>query len=197
MSVLEPTAFYMPADDGRFESTPATAGPWSADAQHGGPPSGLLARAFERLEPNQRLARLTVEILRPIPVRPITVTARVVRPGRRVTLVEGSLSIDGEDYVLARGRRIARPATTSPAGGARAGSPPLPEAAPPLVWAGAFMDGYLHAVEVRQTDGVFAGTGPGAAWMRSRVALVDGEAMTASWISALTVRLAGRRGQPA
>lgn len=170
-------AFYLPAGDGRFESTPATAGPWSAEAQHGGPPSALLARAFERLEPDpdQRLARLTVEILRPVPVRPVMVTARVVRPGRRVALLEGSLRIDGEDYLLARGWRIARPVTPTPAGGARAGSPPLPATETPPAWEGAFADGYMQAIEVRQTSGVFAGAGPGGAWTRSRVALVDGE----------------------
>jgi hypothetical protein len=174
---MEPRAFYLDLGDGRFESTRATAGPWSADAQHGGPPSALMARAFERLEPDpdQRLARLTVEILRPVPVRPVTVTTRVVRPGRRVTLLEGSLRVDGEDYLLARGWRIGRPATPTPVTGARVGSPPLPETETPPAWEGAFLDGYVRAMEVRQTSGVFAGAGPGAAWMRSRVALVDGE----------------------
>lgn len=174
---MEPTAFYLPIGDGRFESTPATAGPWSPDAQHGGPASALLVRAFERLEPdsNQRLARLTVEILRPLPVRPVSVTARIVRPGRRVTLLEGSLRVDGEDYLLARGWRIGRPVTPTPAGGARVGSPPLPETAPPPAWEGAFAAGYLRAIEVRQTSGVFAGAGPGAAWIRARIPLVEGE----------------------
>jgi hypothetical protein len=174
---MEPTAFYLPAGDGRFESTLATAGPWSADAQHGGPPSALLVRAFERLEPdpNQRLARLTVEILRPLPVRPVTVTARIVRPGRRVVLLEGSLRVNGEDYLLARGWRIGRPVTPTPVSGARTGSPPLPEAAPPPVWEGAFAGGYMRAIEVRQTSGVFASAGPGAAWIRARVPLVEGE----------------------
>src|SRR5437870_9897899 len=167
---MEPAAFYLPLGDGRFESTLATAGPWSADAQHGGPPSALLARAFERLEadPDQRLARLTVEILRPVPVRPVTVTARVVRPGRRVALLEGSLQVDGEEFLLARGWRIGRPVTPTPVNGARAGSPPLPKAAPPPAWEGAFADGYMRAIEVRQTSGTFAGPGPGAAWLRAR-----------------------------
>jgi hypothetical protein len=174
---MEPGAFYLPLGDGRFESTPATAGPWSADAQHGGPPSALLARAFERLDPDpdQRLARLTVEILRPVPVRPVTVTARVVRPGRRVTLLEGSLRVEGEDYLLARGWRIGRPATPTPVNGARAGSPPLPVAETPLAWEGAFTGGYIRAIEVRQTSGVFAAAGPGAAWFRPRVSLVEAE----------------------
>jgi hypothetical protein len=174
---MEPRAFYLPLGDDRFESTLATAGPWSADAQHGGPPSALLARAFERLEPqpDQRLARLTVEILRPLPVRPVTVTARVARPGRRVALLEGSLRVDGEDYVLARAWRIGRPVTPTPAGGARAGSPPLPDTAAPPVWPGVFADGYMRAIDARQTSGAFAGAGPGGAWMRARVPLVEGE----------------------
>lgn len=174
---MKPTAFYVPDRDGRFRSTRATAGPWSAEAQHGGPPSALLARAFERLEPDpdQRLARLTVEILRPVPIRPVTVATRVVRPGRRVTLLEGSLRVDGEDYLLARAWRIGRPETPTPAAGARAGSPPLPPNAPPPVWEGAYTGGYLAAVEIRQTSGQFAGAAPAGAWIRPRVALVEGE----------------------
>ena len=181
LKVMEPTAFYLLIGDGRFESTPATAGPWSADSQHGGPPSALLARAFERLEPdpNQRLARLTVEILRPVPVGLVTVTARIARPGRRVTLVEGSLRVDGVDYLLARGWRIARPVTPTPVSGARAGSPPLPGSTRSVAWEGAFADGYMRAIEVRQTSGVFAGAGPGSAWIRARIPLIEGEEPTA------------------
>jgi Thioesterase-like superfamily len=174
---MRPAAFYLPAGEGRFESTPATAGPWSAGSQHGGPPSALLVRAFERLapDPGQRLARLTVEILRPVPVRPVSVGARVVRPGRRVTLLEGRLRVDGEDYLLARGWRIARPAAPAPARGARAGSPPLPATAWQPEWEGAFLNGYLRAMEIRLTGGLFAGVEPGGAWFRARVPLVAGE----------------------
>jgi len=174
---MEPAAFYVPVGDGSFDSTPATAGPWSAGAQHGGPPSALLARAFERLQPDpgQRLARLTVEILRPIPVERVTVTARVVRAGRRITLLEGSLRAGGEDYLLARGWRIARPQVPTPAAGARAGSPPLPGPSPTPAWEGAYIDGYLRAIEVRMTSGMFAGAGPAAGWFRARIPLVEGE----------------------
>src|SRR5262245_301531 len=100
---MEPSAFYLLLGDGRFQSTPATAGPWSADSHHGGPPPALLARAFERLQPdpNQRLPRLTVRMPRPVPVGDVTVTARIARPGRRVTMLEGSLRVDGVEYLLA------------------------------------------------------------------------------------------------
>ena len=171
-------AFYLPVGPGRFDSTPATAGPWSADSQHGGPPSALLAREFERTAPDrgQRLARIAVEILRPVPVRPLTVRARIARPGRRVTLVEGAIEVDGQEFVLARGWRIARLATTVAATPAH---PPPPVPADPdrerPEWPGAHLGGYLSAIEVRTTAGRFGEAGPAAVWTRTNFALVEGE----------------------
>ena len=175
---MSTTAFYVPDGSGRFGSTPATAGPWSADAQHGGPPSALLAREFERTDPDpgQRLARIAVEILRPVPVRPVTVLARVVRPGRRVTLVEGAIEVDGQEFVLARGWRIARTPTAA-AATSGAAPPPVPAAPDPERpgWPGAYFDGYMSAIEIRTTAGRVGGAGPAAVWTRTRVALVEGE----------------------
>ena len=31
--------FYLPVGDNRYEAQPSTAGPWSPDSQHGGPPA--------------------------------------------------------------------------------------------------------------------------------------------------------------
>jgi hypothetical protein len=64
-------AFYEQLDEHLFRSTPATAGPWDPRAQHGGPPSALLAYAIEQGTPSRpelRLARLTVELMRSGPV---------------------------------------------------------------------------------------------------------------------------------
>ena len=54
------STFFEPAGTDSFVATPATAGPWSAHSQHGGPPSALAARALELHEPDegQRLARV-------------------------------------------------------------------------------------------------------------------------------------------
>ena len=61
-------------------------GPWTPEAQHGGPPAALLARAIERFEDGERMfvARMTVELLRPVPIAPLTVESRFARPGRKV-----------------------------------------------------------------------------------------------------------------
>jgi hypothetical protein len=42
-----PQALFV-VDGARFVPTVLCRGPWSADAQHGGPPAALLARAVER-----------------------------------------------------------------------------------------------------------------------------------------------------
>jgi hypothetical protein len=75
------SAFYEPAGTGAFAASPATVGAWSAQAQHGGPPSALAARAIQRHEPDegQRLARVAVDILRPVPVGKVTIRTRTVR----------------------------------------------------------------------------------------------------------------------
>ncbi len=113
---LVENAFYQPVGPDTYVATPATIGPWSADAQHGGPPSALAARAIELHEPDprQRLARVCVDILRPVPVGKISVRTRTVRPGRRVALIESVLESDGQEVLHARGWRIERPAGDVP-----------------------------------------------------------------------------------
>src|SRR5262245_16962146 len=100
-------AFYEPAGQDTYVATAATVGPWSPDAQHGGPPSALAARALERHEPDerQRLARVAIDILRPVPVGKLSVRTRMVRPGRRIALVEAVMEADGQEELHARGWR--------------------------------------------------------------------------------------------
>jgi hypothetical protein len=122
------SAFYEPAGQDTYVATAATAGPWSHDAQHGGPPSALAARALQRHQPDerQRLGRVAVDILRPIPVGKLSVRTRLVRPGRRITLAEAVMEADGQEVLHARGWRIEKPAGEIPeiVDGASAG--PLP-----------------------------------------------------------------------
>jgi len=174
------TAFFEPAGDGAFIATAATAGPWSADAQHGGPPSALAARALERHEPDdgQRLGRVTVDILRPVPVTKLGVRTRTVRPGRRVALLEAVVEADGQEVLHARGWRIAIPDGEIPVIPGAVAPPPMPEAAGPQIpprLPNSHTTGYLAAIEWRFIDGGFDQPAPGRAWARARVPLVAGE----------------------
>jgi hypothetical protein len=99
------------ADGDRFIATELARGPWDPDAQHGGAPAALLMRAFERVEgdPDLRLARVTYELLRPVPLGELTLTTQVARPGRRVQLLDASLfTPDGTEVVRARALKVRR-----------------------------------------------------------------------------------------
>jgi hypothetical protein len=81
------------ADGERFTPTEHARGPWDPRALHGGAPAALITAAFERMEPGSelRIARLGFEFLRPIPFAPLTLSTRIVRPGRRVQELAGEL----------------------------------------------------------------------------------------------------------
>lgn len=171
-------SFYEPLGHGRFASTPHTSGPWDPAFQHAGPPAALLGRALERCAPRDGfvLARLTFEILRPVPVAEVTVAARVVRPGRSVELLEGELSADGEPVMTVRAWRVLAAAapTVAPHD---APLPPRPdEATPPPAALDGF--GYGHAVELRFAAGGWNQAGPATVWTRLRVPLLPDEPPT-------------------
>ncbi|MGI5419567.1 thioesterase family protein [Actinomadura luteofluorescens] len=174
-------SFYEALGGGRFASTPATAGPWSPGLQHGGPFSALIGRAFERHDPvpGTRLARVTVEILSPVPVAELEVAVRVVRPGRRVAFLEGEIAHEGRPVARASAWRImAAPARLEPV--VHAAAPPDLTGTPESFgrWAGMHRDGYLSAMEWRLVRGAFGEPGPGTVWARPRIPLVAGEADT-------------------
>lgn len=173
-----PDAFYLPDGD-RFVSTEATQGPWSPGEQHGGPPSALLSRALERCEPRDgfRIARITIEIMRAVPLDTLTATAYVARPGRSVELLEGSLATDTHEVMRARAWRI-RTGESQPTDD-EAEPPPGPEMgeATEFFWAGEG-PGYGRSMDWLFVRGGLAIPGPSSAWMRMRVPLVAGEEPT-------------------
>jgi hypothetical protein len=160
-----------------FVATPATAGPWDPALQHAGPPSALLARAFEAHEPvdGQLLHRVAVDILRPVPVAPLTVRVRTVRPGRRITLVEGVAEAGGQEVLHARGWRLAAPARRAPYTGTDGQVPEVPAERELDAWPGAYTAGYVAAMEWRFVAGGLTQPGPARVWVRSRLPLVAGE----------------------
>src|SRR3954454_13039754 len=92
-----PAALSVPTDDG-FRAAALTIGPWDPGLQHAGPPAALLLREAERcsgIEGGQTV-RLAYDIFAPVPVGPVRVRASVVRPGRRIELVEATLDAGDE-----------------------------------------------------------------------------------------------------
>jgi Thioesterase-like superfamily len=168
--------FFEPAGPGRYLATEATAGPWSADAQHGGPPSALAARELERHEPDDgmRLARVAVDILRPVPVGELSIRTRTVRRGRRVALLEAMLASQGQEVLIARGWRIAR-SDGAPVIGNHKSPPQVPATGVAPKFPGGHVDGYMSEIEWRFVSGNFDEPGPCQTWARPRIPLLPGE----------------------
>ncbi len=168
-------AFYV-ADGERYAPSELTRGPWDPDSQHAGPPCALLGGEMDRTGEiaGARLARITFEILRPVPIAALSVSARVVRPGRSVELVEGTLTHEDTEILRARAWRI-RTETVEIEGPQPArGAMPGPDAGEPRDFFPTGQRGYHSAMEVRFVAGAYVEPGPAWAWMRQRVALVEG-----------------------
>ncbi|GAB3067690.1 thioesterase family protein [Pedococcus soli] len=177
-------SFYSLDDSGPGSSTVTssrhTAGPWSPDAQHGGPPMALMAREAGRLAGEDRVvSRVTCDLLGPVPVGRLRASAEVVRPGRSVELVEVRLTDLAGDRDVARaalwlvprsedGPRVGLPAT--PPGPAAGHEHPVPPG---------WHRGYLDAVEWRWVEGALGEAGPATVWMRPRMGLLPGEELSA------------------
>lgn len=173
-----PAAFYLPLAENEFDSTAATMSPWDESMQHGGPPAALLARAVERVRPDagMPIGRISIDMLGPIPQGRIRTEAQILRPGKRIELVEAKLWANEKLAVTATAWRLrATPgATTEQAHTVEA--PALPEEQEQVYFPGVDPDwGYGRAIEWRFVAGSYHETGPANVWARPRIPLVAGE----------------------
>ena len=173
-------ALYEPDGD-RFLPTEYTRGPWSPDHQHAGPPSALLARAAvaaSRIDRGQTV-RAVFDILRPVPIAPLTVSTQLLRPGRNVEQSEAVLAtVDGTEVMRARLWRMRSEEVVLENGL----SDPDPPPAPPEDLAAGGRAGffaadtaYADAIEWRFVRSSWNEPGPAVAWTRLRVDLVADE----------------------
>lgn len=175
-------AFFVAQGNNRFHATEHTRGPWSEDHQHAGPPSALLARAVERFlpaTPRMQVTRMSLDIIRPIPIGALGVEVSADHDGRSVKTLDALLR-DAQGTLLMRARVLAIRVAELPI--PQVASPhavePLPDEStpfqPPFF---AWETGYHKAIEWRIASGEF-GSGTVTAWMRMRMPLVAAEVPT-------------------
>jgi acyl-Coa thioesterase superfamily protein/acyl-CoA thioesterase superfamily protein len=173
-----PEAFFLPAGPDRFRATDLTRGPWDPGLQHAGPPAALLGRAVERHgdRAGLQVARVTFEIVRPLPIAELAVATRTLRGGRSIELVEATLSAGEVEVMRATALRVRTADLDLPAGLVPGPRLPGPEAGRVMPFFPTGHDvGYHTAMEVRFVAGSFLELGPATAWMRMRHPLVPGE----------------------
>jgi Thioesterase-like superfamily len=189
-----PPAFYLPLGENRFQPTDATTSPWDTAAQHGGPPTALLATCLDDAfgRPDLRVARISMDFLGPVPRAEVRVQTGLLRPGRRTQLSEASLWAGDRQVAVARVWHLATgPGPDGPAPGGNTASPEdtgtgpngdqadvLPADLPGPEPQKYFQNdewGYGRATEWRTISGGFATfSGAGGMWTRVRIPLVEG-----------------------
>ena len=173
---------FVPARGGAWLATELTRGPWNPQHQHAGPPTALVAREVLRAAAPMglaHLARLTANLLRPIPIAELAVSVRTDYAGRNAAHFSAELASGGKE--LARCTALVQRETELPLPEPLPGHP-LPRAprapadSPPGQFPFASKDpGYSDLVETRVAEGSMF-RGPCAIWFRLRHPLVAGEA---------------------
>ncbi|MFM9053847.1 MAG: thioesterase family protein [Solirubrobacterales bacterium] len=183
-------AFFSPAGEGRYGPTGHLPGPWHPGMMHGGPPSALMAHRIldfaqgEKAPGDPLLSRLVVEFVRPVPVEEVEVSCRLVRPGRRVALVEAVMTAGGDEVMRANGWLSRIEGVPVPDTGRVEVPPEVPlETIDPAGWS----SGYLQSVEWGWVEGRFEEPGPATVWARPKYPLVEGRETRPEELVALIV----------
>src|ERR1700738_687452 len=87
-------------DGNRVVTRPDAAGPWDISMQHGSAPAALVVWAAEAIPTPQpmRIARVTIDLMRPVPVAPLTLETEILREGRKIQLC--AVRLLAEDVVV-------------------------------------------------------------------------------------------------
>jgi hypothetical protein len=174
---MGPRSFFV-AEGDAFRATELTRGPWSNEHQHAGPSAALLACVIERgLPAGMAVARLTVELLRPLPIALLRATPAVLRAGKKVQWLTADLAA-ADGTLLARAHAVAMrtadlalPVTGDPV------ADPVAAPADSQSYGFDFFTsdvGYHTGMEIRLARGRFR-EGPVAMWMRMRQPLLPDE----------------------
>jgi hypothetical protein len=161
-------------------TSPYAAGPWDPSMQHGSPPASLVVWAAERIATPvpMRIARVTVDLMRPVPVAPLTIESEVVREGRKIQLCAVRLLAKGVVVVSATVLKIRAQAHELP-----------PEAViEPVTLPGPGQSRVEHVdfssspfvtgMSLRAARGHFGRVGLGAIWYRVDRPIVEGAAVS-------------------
>ena len=163
----------------RFQPQPVARARWYDEVLHGGPVAALFARQVEQVESAQPMmvTRLTVDLMRPVPTKPLEVATRVVREGRRIQVVDALMVSEGVEVARASALRM-RVGEVDVPEHPRRPPPSGPDGFERASWRGDAAGDWFHtsAVEMRVTEGHFYEPGPATAWLRMLVPIVEGEA---------------------
>jgi len=163
-------------DGNAVVTSPHAAGPWDPRMQHGSAPASLVVWAAERLPTPvpMSIARVTLDLMRPVPVAPLTIETEVLREGRKIQLCGIKLKAGGSLVVSATVLKIKSQELMLPDGveGPPLALPPPEDSREERNKVACPFAGW---VSMRSARGGFGQIGPAAVWFRVDKPLVEGE----------------------
>jgi hypothetical protein len=175
--ILAMSAVYRVSDQ-LVESTESAAGPWDPTTQHGAAPAALVAWAAERMAAPSpmRVARLTLNLLRPVPVAPLELRGEIVRQGHKVQVVSIELLAADVEVVRASVLKTLRSDALAPDDLGDVGlDVPSPEHSHEITSGPRVRCPFLDGISTRLTSGPERRPAPTAMWFRADRAIVEGE----------------------
>ena len=165
-------------DGDRVDVSPNAAGPWDPSMQHGSAPAALVVWAAEAIPTPvpMRIARVTIDLMRPVPLAPLTLQTEVLRAGRKIQLCSIRLLADGVAVVNAtvlKTQALSLPSDVAEAP-VELPSPEQSREDPAQFSNSPFVTG----MSLRAARGQFGVPGPGAIWYRVDRPLVEGFAVS-------------------
>lgn len=173
-------------DGAAWVPTTAARGPWG-ESLHGGAPAALICHALEDAGAGRfPLARLTLDLFRPVPSAPLEVSVRTLRSGRRLLVQEAILTAGDVELVRAtsvHADEVPLPAAVQP--------PPCPLPDPEGIEEYSLAesvgsrtghalpgeDGLHHRLRIRRVAGMNGG-GASTAWVHLPLDLAPGVPLT-------------------
>jgi hypothetical protein len=150
-------------------------GPWGR-MQHGSAPASLIAHIAETMPASQpmRVARLTIDLMRPVPIAPLTIKTEIVRDGRKIRLLRIDLFADDVLVVSGSVLQIRRAPTELPPE-VRDEPVTLPGPDAGRVAQGKITENpFLTQLAIRVVKGGFNRPGPAAVWFRAEHPIIEG-----------------------
>ena len=150
-------AMFVPDGDGFVVATLLTQGPWDPNSQYGGCPAALLTWAAERVPTlvPMRMARITVDMHRRVPLGRLAVGTEVIREGKRLQLVLATIhdtaGIEVARATVLRMRLGSDPDAPNDPRHPAIATPPRGSVRPPRERPSG-LNGFIDAAEVRESE---------------------------------------------
>jgi hypothetical protein len=172
----------------RVETSGSAAGPWHDEMQHGAAPAALVAWAAEQLPADtpMRLARLSLDLCRPVPVGPLSIRTTIVRAGKKIQLATIDLLSNDGEVVRASVLRVRQSEVQSSEDVGRLPLDwPPPEASCDIPPEHRVRCRFLEGISAKLASGPERIRGPTAMWFRANQPIIDGTPISAAMRAAI------------